>query len=274
MLKTRLRGRTLNRVFYLFFIKIKKILFLIKQDLNMSLILNIESATDVCSIALSQDGKLLSWVEEATNSHASRMTLMIEKALNQADAKIKDLAAVAISNGPGSYTSLRVGASTAKGICYALDIPMIAVDTLTALALAAYQQLKDDAALYCPMIDARRMEVYRTIFEKNTYLPDRQAEGVTVLEDLNNIIIDENTFENYLRQGKKIVLTGNGAAKCQGVINSINILYVDKRCSAPYLIPLSTEAFLKKAFVDIAYHTPQYLKSPNITSPKVKMLGF
>ena len=244
----------------------------------MSLILNIESATDVCSIALSQGGKLLSWVEEATNSHASRMTLMIEEALNQANVSIKDLAAVAISNGPGSYTSLRVGASTAKGICYALDIPMIAVDTLTALALAAYQQLKDDAALYCPMIDARRMEVYRTIFEKNTYLLDRQAEftspigiGVTVFEDLNNIIIDENTFENYLRQGKKIVLTGNGAAKCQGVINSINILYVDKRCSAPYLIPLSTEAFLKKEFVDIAYHTPQYLKSPNITTPKIKI---
>jgi tRNA threonylcarbamoyladenosine biosynthesis protein TsaB len=242
----------------------------------MSYILNIESATDICSVAISQDGKMLSLIEESNNSHASRITLMIEEALKVANINIKDLAAVALSNGPGSYTSLRVGASTAKGICYALDIPMIAVDTLTALAYAAFDELKEEDALYCPMIDARRMEVYMILFEKRVKndIPNpfgTEGASLKIIEPLNNVIIDENSFKNYFHEGKKIVLTGNGAAKCKAVINSTNILHVDKSCSAQYMIPLSTEAFLKKAFVDIAYHTPQYLKSPNITTPKVKM---
>lgn len=230
----------------------------------MSYILNIDTATDICSIAVSQAGKMLSLVEEANNNHASRITLMIEEALAIAKINIKDLAAVAMSNGPGSYTSLRVGTSTAKGICYALDIPLIAVDTLTSLAYAAFREWDEADVLYCPMIDARRMEVYMTLFAKNT-------EGVLkVIEPLNNVIIDENTFQNYFEEGKKIVLTGNGAAKCMAVINSVNILHVNKSCSAQHLIPLSTEAFLKGEFVDVAYHTPQYLKSPNITTPKVR----
>ena len=230
----------------------------------MPYILNIDTATDICSIAVSQAGKMLSLVEEANNNHTSRITLMIEEALAIAKINIKDLAAVAMSNGPGSYTSLRVGTSTAKGICYALDIPLIAVDTLTSLAYAAFREWDEADVLYCPMIDARRMEVYMTLFAKNT-------EGVLkVIEPLNNVIIDENTFQNYFEEGKKIVLTGNGAAKCMAVINSVNILHVNKSCSAQHLIPLSTEAFLKGEFVDVAYHTPQYLKSPNITTPKVR----
>jgi tRNA threonylcarbamoyladenosine biosynthesis protein TsaB len=235
----------------------------------MSYILNIDTATDICSIAISQAGKMLSLVEEANNNHASRITLMIEEALKEAKINIKDLAAVAMSNGPGSYTSLRVGTSTAKGICYALDIPLIAVDTLTSLAYAAFKEMEVENALYCPMIDARRMEVYMILFEKN----DKNTEGsiLEIIEPLNNVIIDENAFQKYFEEGKKIVLTGNGAAKCMAVINSVNILHVDKSCSAQNLIPLSTEAFLKGEFVDVAYHTPQYLKSPNITTPKVKM---
>jgi tRNA threonylcarbamoyladenosine biosynthesis protein TsaB len=237
----------------------------------MSYILNIETATDICSIAVSYEGKILSLVEEANNNHASRITLMIEEALREAEISIKDLAAVAMSNGPGSYTSLRVGTSTAKGICYALDIPLIAVDTLTALAYSVFNDLEKADMLYCPMIDARRMEVYSIIFEKKGK-NEKNTEGplLTIIEPLNNVIVDENTFKNYFEQGKKIVLTGNGAAKCKAVINSVNILHVDKLCSAAYLIPLSTDAFLKKAFVDVAYHTPQYLKSPNITTPKVR----
>jgi tRNA threonylcarbamoyladenosine biosynthesis protein TsaB len=234
----------------------------------MSYILNIDTATDICSIAVSYEGKMLSLVEEPNNNHASRITLMIEEALAAAAINIKDLAAVAMSNGPGSYTSLRVGTSTAKGICYALDIPLIEVDTLTSLAYAAFQDMDVADALYCPMIDARRMEVYSIIFEKKAQ--NTEGPPLTIIEPLNNVIIDENAFQNYFEQGKKIVLTGNGAAKCKAVINSVNILHVDKHCSAAYLIPLSTEAFLKKAFVDVAYHTPQYLKSPNITTPKVR----
>jgi tRNA threonylcarbamoyladenosine biosynthesis protein TsaB len=238
----------------------------------MSYILNIESATNICSIAVSDDGVLLSCVEENTGNHASRITLMIEEALNQANIFVKDLSAVAISNGPGSYTSLRIGVSTAKGICYALDIPLIAVDTLTTLAYATFQEVQDEEALYCPMIDARRMEVYRVLFGnfiKNTY--PHQVSSFNIIESLNNVIIDENIFENYLNQGKRIVLTGNGAEKCKAVINNVNISYVDKLCSAQYLIPFSTEYFFKKQFVDVAYHTPQYLKSPNITTPKKRL---
>jgi tRNA threonylcarbamoyladenosine biosynthesis protein TsaB len=230
----------------------------------MSYILNIDTATDICSIAVSQAGKMLSLVEEANNNHASRITLMIEEALKEAKINIKDLAAVAMSNGPGSYTSLRVGTSTAKGICYALDIPLIAVDTLTSLAYAAFREMELENALYCPMIDARRMEVYMILFENEGSL-------LKIIEPLNNVIIDENAFQNYFEEGKKIILTGNGAAKCMAVINSVNILHVDKSCSAQNLIPLSTEAFLKSEFVDVAYHTPQYLKSPNITTPKVRL---
>jgi tRNA threonylcarbamoyladenosine biosynthesis protein TsaB len=237
----------------------------------MSYILNIETATDICSIAVSCEGKMLSLVEEANNNHASRITLMIEEALQEAKISIKDLAAVAMSNGPGSYTSLRVGTSTAKGICYALDIPLIAIDTLTALAYSAFNDMKETDMLYCPMIDARRMEVYSIIFEKKgKNVENTEGPPLTIIEPLNNVIIDENAFQNYFEQGKKIVLTGNGAAKCKAVINSTNILHVDKLCSAAYLIPLSTDAFLKKSFVDVAYHTPQYLKSPNITTPKVR----
>jgi tRNA threonylcarbamoyladenosine biosynthesis protein TsaB len=237
------------------------------QNYFMSYILNIDTATDICSIAVSQAGKMLSLVEEANNNHASRITLMIEEALTLAAINIKELSAVAISNGPGSYTSLRVGTSTAKGICYALDIPLIAVDTLTALAYSVFQVMDVADALYCPMIDARRMEVYMMIFKKNT-----ERANLEIIESLNNVIIDENTFQKYFEQGKKIILTGNGTAKCKAVINNVNILHVDNLCSAAYLIPLSTEAFLKKAFVDVAYHTPQYLKSPNITTPKVRTL--
>jgi tRNA threonylcarbamoyladenosine biosynthesis protein TsaB len=234
----------------------------------MSYILNIDTATDICSIAVSQAGKMLSLVEEANNNHASLITLMIEEALKEAKINIKDLAAVAMSNGPGSYTSLRVGTSTAKGICYALDIPLIAVDTLTSLAYAVFREMEEENVLYCPMIDARRMEVYMILFEKND---KNEGSLLKIVEPLNNVIIDENAFQNYFEEGKKIVLTGNGAAKCMAVINSANILHVDKSCSAQNLIPLSTEAFLKGEFVDVAYHTPQYLKSPNITTPKVKM---
>jgi tRNA threonylcarbamoyladenosine biosynthesis protein TsaB len=234
----------------------------------MSYILNIDTATDICSIAVSQDGKILSLVEEANNNHASRITLMIEEALEEAKINITDLRAVAMSNGPGSYTSLRVGTSTAKGICYALDIPLIAVDTLTSLAYAAFRDIEVSDFLYCPMIDARRMEVYMILFGKNN--KNTEGPSLEIIESLNNVIIDENAFKSYFDQGKKVVLTGNGAAKCKAVINSANIVHVDKQCSSAHLIPFSTEAFLKKEFVDVAYHTPQYLKSPNITSPKVR----
>ena len=226
----------------------------------MPYILNIESATDICSIAISQDDKVLA-LQETKGNHASRMTLMMENCLAEAQLQMRDLTAVAVSNGPGSYTSLRVGASVAKGICYALDIPMIAVDTLETLALAAFKAVKDLDALYCPMIDARRMEVYTAIFTPNT-------EGVVLTDPIKSLIVEADSFEQFFNQNKRIVFCGNGAAKCQMVVGNEKSIFFDNICSSVNMIPLSKTYYYKKQFVDIAYYTPQYLKAPNITQAK------
>ena len=226
----------------------------------MSYILNIESATDICSVAISQDDRVLA-LQERQGNHSAQMTLMIEHCLMEAQLQMRDLAAVAVSNGPGSYTSLRVGASVAKGICYALDIPMIAVDTLETLAAAAFHALKDPEAFYCPMIDARRMEVYTAIFTANT-------EGVVLSNALESLVIEENNFDKYFIENKRIVFCGNGAAKCRTIIRNEKAIFFENICSSMNMIPLSTTYYNKKQFVDIAYYTPLYLKAPNITQAK------
>ena len=233
----------------------------------MSYILNIESATDICSVAISQDDRVLA-LQERQGNHSAQMTLMIEHCLMEAQLQMRDLAAVAVSNGPGSYTSLRVGASVAKGICYALDIPMIAVDTLEILALAAFNTLKDSDALYCPMIDARRMEVYTAIFTANTVRRDFYGEGVVLSNALESLVIEENNFDKYFIENKRIVFCGNGAAKCRTIIRNEKAIFFENICSSMNMIPLSTTYYNKKQFVDIAYYTPLYLKAPNITQAK------
>ena len=232
----------------------------------MSLILNIESATDICSIAISRDKEILALREIEGNSHAEKMTLLINECLDASGLKINDLDAVAISNGPGSYTSLRIGASTAKGICYATDLPLIAVDTLESLAMAAYNEVKDDDALYCPMIDARRMEVYTTLYQYS-----KETGGFEIVEPMSPKIIDEDSYADYFEKNQKIIFCGNGAPKCQEFIQNKNTLFLSILCSARYLILLSYKNNLNEIFVDVAYHTPQYLKAPNITKSKERL---
>lgn len=227
----------------------------------MAYILNIESATSICSVCISQNGELVSIHETDANKHASEITLMIDKCLTEAGLKMTDFSAVAISNGPGSYTSLRVGASTAKGICYALNIPMIAVDTLQSLAMAAYLEVQDEAAYYCPMIDARRMEVYSAIYKM-------ERGNMINIEPMSPLIVDEQTFKRFLDMGKRLVFSGNGVSKCQSVIGSQMAFFSDNICTSRNMIPLSTHQFEMGNFVDVAYHTPQYLKAPNITKAK------
>jgi tRNA threonylcarbamoyladenosine biosynthesis protein TsaB len=227
----------------------------------MAYILNIESSTNICSVCISRDGEMLSIREASTNSHASQMTVFIEQCLAESNIKITDLSAVAISNGPGSYTSLRVGISTAKGICYGLGIPLIAVDTLTSMAMAAYEIVKDDTAIYCPMIDARRMEVYHSLFE----IEDGE---VKIIEPMSPLIVDEQSFKRYYEVGKRLVFSGNGSLKCAAVLPLETSIFVDENCSSKNMIKYGTANFDIKNFVDIAYHTPQYLKAPNITTPK------
>jgi tRNA threonylcarbamoyladenosine biosynthesis protein TsaB len=232
----------------------------------MSLILNIESAIDICSINISRDGVVIAEREVAGNSHAEKMTLLIQECLELGKLKMGDLNAVAISNGPGSYTSLRIGASVAKGICYALDIPLIAVDTLESLAMAAFEEVGDETALYCPMIDARRMEVYVALYEYS--IVKKVLENI---EPMNPKIIDADSYADYFQKNKKIIFCGNGAPKCEEILRNSNTFFLSIVNSARYLAYSSYQAFVEKKFVDIAYHTPQYLKAPNITVPKKQL---
>lgn len=225
-------------------------------------ILNIESSTDVCSVCISNRDEVLLLNEIVGNDHASKITFLIEDALSACQLTMKDLAAVAISNGPGSYTSLRVGVSTAKGICYAMNIPLIAIDTLESLARAMYNEEKDSAALYCPMIDARRMEVYHALYKID------ENQELRKIVDPQPLIVDNSSFSTYFSTGQKIVFCGNGSMKIQTEINSIYAKYKNIVCSGVNLPPLSWKALYEKNFVDVAYHTPDYIKAPNITTPK------
>jgi tRNA threonylcarbamoyladenosine biosynthesis protein TsaB len=225
----------------------------------MSIILNIESATDVCSVGISENGQL-SCREETKGpyQHASQITILIDRCLRNAGISLPALDAVAVSRGPGSYTSLRVGASAAKGICYGLGKPLIAVDTLESLARASANGGDDAAWLYCPMIDARRMEVYAAMYDASFRL----------IQEPRALIIDEDSFSNYFERGKTIVFSGNGASKCRAVLKNFRARFREVTCDAAFLTVLAQRAFDRKAFQDIAYYAPFYLKPPNITKPK------
>lgn len=224
----------------------------------MPKILNIETATDICSVCLCEDGKILSLQEgEKGFNHASTLTILIQKCLDDAKITLNDLDAVAVSQGPGSYTGLRIGVSVAKGICYALDKPLIAVDTLMALAWACAQE-NNESTHYCAMIDARRMEVYCAVYNEKTL----EEQPVSAL------IIDENSFQESFSKNEKIIFCGNGAEKCKSVIQSPLAQFSSIICSAKHLRFLSNMYYLQGKFSDVAYFSPLYYKSPNITIPK------
>lgn len=215
----------------------------------MALILNIETATTVCSVSVAKDGKLLGTKEQNGDySHAENLTLFIEEVIKQSGITLKQLDAVAVSKGPGSYTGLRIGVSTAKGLCYALEKPLIAINTLQHLSLAL--TLKD-GELACPMIDARRMEVYCAIY-------DQQGKE---LMPTSAEIIDEHSFADFLKE-HKVIFAGDGAAKCKDVLSKkSNAIFVDNVFpSAKNMITLSEKAFQEKQFENLAYFEPFYLK--------------
>lgn len=224
----------------------------------MSLILNLETSTEICSVAISRGKEVIALKESAeAYSHSSQITLLIEACMEEANVALKDIDAIALSEGPGSYTALRVGASTAKGIGYALGKPLIAINTLQALARASVQA--DVAnAIYAPMIDARRMEVYTQLFDAD-FRPVAEMEAK---------IIDENAFSSFFEKNQHIVFSGNGAPKCSTVITNPLAHFLSLGCSATHLVPLAVEALENKDFTDLAYFSPNYFKSPNITKPK------
>ena len=234
----------------------------------MSLILGIETATKMCSVAISRDGELLSIKEIGGEySHSENLNHFIELVCEEAKITLNQLDAIAVSKGPGSYTGLRIGVSTAKGLCYGLDKPLIAVDTLKALTLAGINSLPSadgegkGEALFCPMIDARRMEVYTAIYNSK----------FEMVEPISAKIIDENSFANFL-DTNKVVFFGDGAEKCKSTIgNHPNAIFIDKiEPSAKYVNQLAFEKFNNQQFEDVAYFEPYYLKEFLATTPKNK----
>ena len=230
------------------------VIFNLKQNPKLSYILNIETATKNCSVALAKEGKTIfsKEIAEEGYSHAERLHVFIEEIIKEAGITLQDLSAVAVSQGPGSYTGLRIGVSAAKGLSYALDIPLIAVDTLQALA----SQVTISNGLIIPMIDARRMEVYSAVFASNY---ERKRE---VLAE----IITENSFEDL--EGT-VYFVGDSAEKCKTVLRKDNFVFLDEIVypSAKEMSPLSFEKFKKSDTVDVAYFEPYYLKDFMITTP-------
>ena len=213
----------------------------------MIYILHLETSTKVCSVALSCDGKQLAIKEDLSNeySHAENLTSYIQDVLNQSKISLKELSAVSVASGPGSYTGLRIGVSTAKGLCYALEIPLIAVDSLISLATQAKEKHKD--INLCALIDARRMEEFNGFYNSN-------------LESLKPISADIIIKDSY-KEFEPFVYFGDGA-------NKLEEIWKDRNCtidssiysSATGQIPLAYEKFNKKQFEDVAYFEPFYLK--------------
>ncbi len=230
----------------------------------MATILNIDTSTEVCSVSLSVDGKTVQVREDHSGkNHALQLTLFTEEVLSSQNITIKELQAVAVSGGPGSYTGLRIGVSTAKGLCFASGLPLIAIPSLESMAgyvAADYRTLEltlDEQTLLCPMIDARRMEVYTAVFNpRGEQIRRIQAD-----------VIDNQSFLEYLEKGK-VVFFGNGSQKCRHTITHPNAIFLNGiYTSASHMSALSEKAFNNRKFVDIAYYEPFYLKDFIATVP-------
>lgn len=229
----------------------------------MNTILNIDTSTTVCSVALSAGGECLSMrKDESGNNHSRVIGVFTQQLLQEADSNGWKVAAVALSQGPGSYTGLRIGTSFAKGLCYGMDIPLIAIPTLKIMAWAVAQRLKAEgvhtAALLCPMIDARRMEVYSAVYNME----------LNEVEAVSAKIIDHESFSDLLAN-RKIYFFGNGSNKCKDAITSHNATFIDGvNPLATDMAVMAHEAYNKKVFADVAYFEPFYLKDFIATKPK------
>ena len=225
----------------------------------MTTILSIETATPTCSVALHQDDHLLGLQEvHLEKSHSALLHVMIDHLLAYCEVEKSALSAVALSMGPGSYTGLRIGASAAKGICFALDVPLIAVNTLEAMA-EGVRQGNYQSTWLCPMIDARRMEVF-------CLLQDEAGQEQLPTQPM---VIDENSFGEALAQ-HEIVFFGNGSGKCRAVLPPQAQFLAGVTPSAQWVGALALKKFQAQQFEDVAYFTPFYAKAFRTTAPKRK----
>ena len=226
------------------------------------MILCLETATPSCSVALVHNGEVLACEEDPKGqNHSEKITLFIDSVMKKAGISYNDLDAVAVSMGPGSYTGLRIGVSTAKGLCYAVSKPLIAVSTLEAMAYGGKTIVKK--GLLVPAIDARRMEVYAAIFD----------ESINKIKDTEAVIIDEKSFSD-LKKDHNIYLFGDGADKCAELFANDDKITVIKEfyCSAKYMNVIAQRKLEAKDFVDVAYFEPFYLKDFVPGTPTVKGL--
>ena len=228
----------------------------------MALILNIDTSSEICSVAIARDGKLLALKENDEGlNHSVLLGVYVDELLKENGIRAKELDAVAVSMGPGSYTGLRIGVSLAKGICFGTGKPLIAISTLKALAISVARNV-DEEALFCPMIDARRMEVYSAIFNRNGEM----------IRDVRAEIIDPSSFSDWLVD-HKIYFFGNGSGKVKEVIVHPHARFVDRVVtSAVNMITLAEQKWEEKTFEDLAYFEPFYLKDFIATVPKKKVL--
>jgi tRNA threonylcarbamoyladenosine biosynthesis protein TsaB len=224
-------------------------------------ILSIETSTDVCSVALHKNGQLLnSRNSTEAYSHAEKLAPMIEELLKTTDVSNTELKAIAVSSGPGSYTGLRIGTSTAKGLCYALDIPLIAIGTLESMLVGI--DIKYNNYLLCPMLDARRMEVYCLLANYSG----------KIVEETHPKIIDETSFSEHLGSNK-MLFYGNGSDKCQSTITDENAAFLSGVVpSAVNVGILAEEKYSRGEFEDLAYFEPEYLKAFHAIKAKNPLL--
>lgn len=234
----------------------------------MALILSLETGTEICSVGLARDGQLLALRENNDGrNHARLLGVYIQELLEEMDVKPDELDAVAVGMGPGSYTGLRVGVSMAKGLCYGLSIPLIAVNSLQALAQVALEDFDAgildleslDGAVLCPMIDARRMEVYTQRFDRE----------LNPLSEIEAVVLAETTFAEILPE-KQVVVFGDGAAKVKTVVSDKNLTEIPVLASARGMAALAEKAFQKEDFADTAYFEPYYLKDFVVIPSKKK----
>ena len=231
----------------------------------MERLILIETSTALCSAALAEDGVITSYRESsAPKAHASLTAVFIQEMLEEKGLTIADCDAVCVSKGPGSYTGLRVGVSTAKGLCFGSGKPLIAISTLD--ILVAQAQIPEDLKYIVPMVDARRMEVYAAVYE----IAGQAGNDVRQITETAPAIIDENSYSDILEKGK-VLFIGDGAGKCADVIKHPNATFLQCWPKASAMLEPAMKAYKEKRFEDVAYFEPFYLKEFVATVSKKKM---
>ena len=230
-----------------------------RGEVDQQWILAIETATEVCSVALATDSENV-FTKTITEpfQHASQAAVLVQEILAEAKVDMNLLSAIAVSIGPGSFTGLRVGLSLAKGMCYALQIPLLVIDTLQLLAIGARKEVGiSEKKLFCGMIDARRMEVYTALY-------DYRLRRVV---DPHALVLSNDAFGDY-REEHKLIFVGNGVSKLDHFPSFAHDIKLPLPCSAEYMIPLALTKLKRQQYSAAENCVPMYLKPPNITKPR------